>query len=71
MSTKSELNAEIAVNTNSKLQGSASSTLLFGSIIYSLGDSKYSDGYGGLGAVGKTKSAAAFKYKSMDQMLIF
>ena len=60
LSTKSELNAEITVNTNTKLQGSASSTLLFGLLKVS-GDSKYSDGYGGLGAVGKTKSAAAFK----------
>ena len=60
ISTESELNAEILVNTNSKLEGSASSTLLFGLLKIS-GDSKYSDGYGGLGAIGKTKSAAAFK----------
>ena len=60
LSTKSELNAEITVNTNTKLRGSASSTLLFG-LLKIGGDSKYSDGYGGLGAVGKTKSAAAFK----------
>ena len=60
LSTKSELNAEITVNTDTKLKGSASSTLLFG-LLKIGGDSKYSDGYGGMGAVGKTKSAAAFK----------
>lgn len=60
ISVGSELEADIEVNTNKKLTGTAYSRFLF-NFIQLDGDSEFADGYGGLGALGRTKSAAAYK----------
>ena len=60
INTKSELEADIAVDVNKKLTGTAHAIYLLN--FFQLdGDSEFADGYGGLGAVGKAKSAAAYK----------
>ena len=60
VSTQSELDAEISVDLSKKLTGTAKATYLF-NIFQLSGDTEYADGYGGMGAVGKAKSAAAYK----------
>ena len=57
---KTALEAKVDVNMNKKLLGSSSATYLFG-LIRIFGDSKYADGYGGFGKIGRLKSAAAYK----------
>ena len=57
---KTALEAKVDVNMDKKLLGSSSATYLFG-LIRIFGDSKYVDGYGGFGKIGKLKSAAAYK----------
>ena len=57
---KTALEAKVDVNMNKKLLGSSSGTYLFG-LIRMFGDSRYADGYGGFGKIGRLKSAAAYK----------
>ena len=63
VSTESKLNAEVKVDLSKKLTGSSTAKYLFG-VIRVGGDGKYADGYGGMGAAGKTKSSAA--YNALD-----
>ena len=58
--TVSNLDADIEVDLSKKLTGTSHSQYLFGFFQLS-GDSEFADGYGGMGSVGATKSAAAFK----------
>jgi|TARA_Y100000310_G_scaffold130827_1_gene129941 hypothetical protein len=60
ISVTSEMKADIAVNTDKKLKGEAKGKFLF-NFIQLEGDSHFADGYGGPTAVGKVKSAAAYK----------
>ena len=60
VSTQSELDSEISVDLSKKLSGTAEATYLF-NIIQLSGDTEFADGYGGMGPVGKAKSAAAYK----------
>ena len=60
VSTQSELDAEISVDLTKKLTGTAKATYLF-NIFQLSGDTEFADGYGGMGPVGKAKSAAAYK----------
>ena len=60
VSTQSELDAEISVDLSKKLTGTAKATYLF-NIFQLSGDTEFADGYGGMGPVGKAKSAAAYK----------
>ena len=57
---KTALEAKVDVDMSNKLMGSSSGTYLFG-LIKIFGDSKFADGYGGWGRLGKLKSAAAYK----------
>jgi hypothetical protein len=59
ISISSEMTADVSVDLSKKLTGSAKGTYFLGFWKIS-GDSKYADGYGGLGTTGKVKSAAAF-----------
>ena len=59
VSISSEMTANIDVDLSKKLTGSAKATYFLGFFKLS-GDSKYADGYGGLGTTGKVKAAAAF-----------
>jgi len=59
VSISSEMTANIDVDLSKKLTASAKATYFLGFFKLS-GDSKYADGYGGLGATGKVKAAAAF-----------
>ena len=60
VSTQSELDADISVDLSKKLSGTAEATYLF-NIFQLSGDTEFADGYGGMGPVGKAKSAAAYK----------
>lgn len=60
VSTQSQLDAEISVDLSKKLSGTAEATYLF-NIFQLSGDTEFADGYGGMGPVGKAKSAAAYK----------
>ena len=57
---KTALEAKVDVDMSNKLMGSSSGTYLFG-LIKIFGDSKFADGYGGWGRLGKLKSAATYK----------
>jgi|TARA_B100002003_G_scaffold136807_1_gene126422 hypothetical protein len=59
VNTNSELDAKIEVDLSNKLMGTSTTKYLF-QIIQLEGDTNFADGYGGLGGVGKTKSAAAY-----------
>ena len=59
VSISSEMTADVDVGLSKKLIDSAKGTYFLG-IIKMSGDSKYADGYGGLGTTGKVKTAAAF-----------
>ena len=54
-----EMTADVKVDLSKKLTGTASATYVFGFIKIS-GNSKYVDGYGGFGQVGRVKAAAAY-----------
>ena len=60
VSTQSELDADISVDLDKKLSGTAKATYLL-NIFQLSGDTEFADGYGGMGPVGKAKSAAAYK----------
>ena len=60
VSTESELVADIDVNMNEKLTGTATGQYFLG-ILQISGDNKYADGYGlAVSAEGKAKAAAAY-----------
>jgi|TARA_B100000959_G_C14443619_1_gene403777 hypothetical protein len=59
VSISSEMTADVDVDLSKKLIGTAKGTYFLG-IVKISGDSKYADGYGGLGTTGKVKAAAAF-----------
>jgi len=59
ISISSEMTADVDVDLSKKLTGSAKATYFLGFFKMS-GDSKYADGYGGMGSTGKVKAAAAF-----------
>ena len=59
ISINTEMTADVDVNLSKVLTGSASATYILG-IIKISGDSKYADGYGGIGLTRKVKAAAAF-----------
>ena len=62
----STLNAKIDAGTNKKLRGTSRGTYLFGFIKLS-GPNKYADGYGGIGYIGNSKSAAAYDALSKSE----
>ena len=59
VSISSEMTADVDVDLSKKLIGTAKGTYFLG-IVKISGDSKYADGYGGMGTTGKVKAAAAF-----------
>jgi|TARA_B100001971_G_scaffold191814_1_gene195602 hypothetical protein len=61
VSISSEMTADVDVDLSKKLTGSAKASYFLGIGIFKMsGDSKYADGYGGMGTTGKVKAAAAF-----------